>query len=62
MTIYATPFDPGTGQPTAGSTDSGFTTLDEVVEAMGSDYRSRGVRCVIYADLMFSDYVLRLEP
>lgn len=62
MTIYATPFDDETKQATAASSDSGFANLTEVVDTMGPDHLSCSQRAVIYPGLMFSDYVLRLEP
>lgn len=61
MTIYATPFDDETKQATAASSDSGFTSIDEVVEAMGSEWLTCSDRAAVYPGLMFSDYVLRVE-
>lgn len=58
MTIYCTPFDDETKQ----STDSGFTTIAEVVDAMGGEWLTCSDRAVVYPGLMFSDYVLRVEP
>lgn len=60
MTIYATPFDDETKQATAPSTDSGFTTIGEAVEAMGAEWLACSERAVIYPGLMFSDYVVSL--
>lgn len=62
MTIYATPFDEQTKQSTGPSADSGFQTIDEVVEALGDEFKTRSNRCVVYPGVMFSDYVLRVEP
>lgn len=62
MTIYATPFDDETKRATAASADSGFATIAEVIETMGSEHLSCSQRAVIYPGLMFSDYPLRLEP
>lgn len=61
MTIYATPFDPQTKQATGPSTDSGFCTIAEVVEAMGGEFLTCSDRAAVYEDLMFSDYVVRHE-
>lgn len=61
MTIYATPFDDETKQATGQSTDSGFGTLVEVVEAMGGEFLTCSERAVVYPGLMFSDYVVRYE-
>ena len=54
--IYATTFDDETKQATAPSADSGFTTIAEVVEAMGPDWLSCSGRAAIYPGVMFSDY------
>lgn len=62
MTIYCTPFDQDTKQATSPSTDSGFTTIAEVVESMGGDWLSCSDRAVVYLGLMFSDYVLVDPP
>lgn len=61
-TIYATPFDNDTKLATGNSTDSGFGTLVEVVEAMGGEFLTCSERAVVYPGLMFSDYVVRYEP
>ena len=61
-TIYCTPFDDETKQSTGPSTDSGFTTISEVVDAMGGEWLTCSDRAVVYPGLMFSDYVLRVEP
>lgn len=61
MTIYATPFDEETKQTTGPSTDSGFTTIAEVVEALGGEWLTCSDRAAVYPGIMFSDYVLRVE-
>lgn len=61
-TIYCTPFDDETKQSTGPSTDSGFTSIAEVLESMGCEFLSCSDRAVVYPGLMFSDYVLRVEP
>jgi hypothetical protein len=61
VTIYCTPFDDETKQSTGPSTDSGFTTISEVVDAMGGEWLTCSDRAVVYPGLMFSDYVLRVE-
>lgn len=58
MTIYSTPFDSDTKQPTGPSTDSGFGSIDEAVAILGDNYLSRGVRSVTYHGVMLTDYVL----
>jgi len=60
MTIYATPFDDETKQATSPSADSGFATLAEVVEAMGSEWLTCSGRAVVYPGVMFSDYKVSL--
>lgn len=60
MTIYLTPFDPTTKQCTGPSVDSGMVSLDEVVLMMGPPEHP-GRRVHTYADVAFSDFVLRLE-
>lgn len=59
--IYCTPFDDETKKATGPSTDSGFTTIAEVVDAMGGEWLTCSDRAVVYPGLMFSDYVLRVE-
>lgn len=61
MTIYATPFDNDTKDSTGPSTDSGMTSIDQVVELMGPDWLTCSQRAVVYPGVMFSDYVLRIE-
>ena len=58
--IYATTYDTETKQATSPSTDSGFTTIAEVVEAMGSEWVTCSGRAVIYPGVMFSDYKVAL--
>lgn len=60
MTIYATPFDDETKQAVAPSSDSGFDTIADVVDAMGDEWKTRSSRAVIYEGLMFSDYPVAL--
>ncbi len=58
MTIYSTPFDIETKQPTGPSTDSGFGSIDEAVAILGEGYLSRGKRSVTYPGVFLSEYVL----
>lgn len=58
--IYATPYDDETKQATGPSTDSGFTTIAEVVEAMGPEWLTCSGRAVVYPGVMFSDYEVSL--
>lgn len=62
MIIYATPFDNDTKATTGPSTDSGMASIDQVVELMGPDWLTCSQRAVVYPGVMFSDYVLRIEP
>ena len=48
MTIYATPFTASNLQCTGHSTDSGFESIDQVVELLGPDYITRTPRLVVY--------------
>jgi len=48
MTIYATSFKHSTLECTGHSTDSGFESLDQVVELMGPEYLTRTPRLVVY--------------
>ncbi len=48
MTIYVTPFKRSTLECTGHSTDSGFDSLDQVVELMGIDYQTKTPRLVVY--------------
>jgi hypothetical protein len=46
MTIYATPFTRSDGKCTGPSTDSGFTSIDHVIDSMGQSV------CVLYRPRM----------
>lgn len=65
MTIYATPFLASTKKTTRPSMDSGFESLDQVVEIMGEEYISRDKRTVIYGPdedrIIYSDYIFRID-
>lgn len=61
VTIYATPFDNETKKATGQSTDSGFSNIGEVIDAMGGEWLSLSDRAVTYPSLFFSDYVIRRE-
>lgn len=65
MTIYTTPFKASTKQPTAPSTDSGFTSIDQVVELMGPDHVVNTGRMVIYGSdedrVAFSDFAFLID-
>jgi len=54
MTIYATPFNPETREPTGYSTDSGFSTLDQVVAAMGPPLERTEALVVYPGAVLFS--------
>lgn len=64
MTIYVTPFMATDRDPTAASVDSGFETLDQVVEAMGPPTISYPAM-VIYGEgeerVVFSRAVFRID-
>ncbi|MNE94658.1 hypothetical protein D3C80_1926500 [compost metagenome] len=62
MTIYLTTFDPDSGLPMGPSADSGFSSLAEVIEAMGKEYRSLTERSVVYEGVAFASYPVRVEP
>jgi len=64
MTIYVTPFNGTTKETTGPSTDSGFETLEAVVEAMGPPavtYKAM----VIYGEgedrVVFSKIIFRID-
>lgn len=58
--IYLTAYDPETREAVADSVDSGFGSLDAVVESMGPP-KSRGRRYLTYPDgVAFSDFPFRL--
>lgn len=58
--IYLTPFDTVTLACTGASTDSGFTTLDEVRQMMGEPDMAHP-RMLTYRDSCFTDFVLHVE-
>ena len=49
MTIYATPYKTETKKPTGHSVDSGFESLEQVVEVMGEPVITHG-SLYIYGD------------
>ena len=49
MTIFVTPFDPKTRQCQSVSTDSGFNSLEQVVEMMGEPIKQTEA-FLIYGD------------
>lgn len=57
--IYLTPYDTVTLACTGASTDSGFTTLDEVRQIMGEPDMAHP-RMLTYGDSCFSDFPLSL--
>lgn len=59
--IYATAYNDETKQATSPSADSGFTTIGEVVEAMGSEWLTCSGRAVVYPGVMFSDYEVAID-
>lgn len=59
--IYLTPYDTTTLACTGASTDSGFTTLDEVRQMMGEPDMAHP-RMLTYGDSCFTDFVLSVEP
>jgi len=60
-TIYATPFDQATKQPTGASTDSGFASLNDVVTTMGKPIHEYK-RMVIYSPgVVFSDFIFCID-
>ena len=65
MTIYATPFDVNTMKWTAASSDSGFKSLNEVIQAMGSKPIARYPKFIIYGDnknrVAFSHIVFHID-
>ena len=65
MTIYATPFLLSTLKATAPSFDSGFESLNQVVELMGSEYRLKTAGLVIYGDnderVLYSKIPFRID-
>lgn len=65
MTIYVTPFKNSTKQCSGPSTDSGFDSIDAVVEALGDNFVYRGKAQVIYGDgedrVIFSKIIFRID-
>jgi hypothetical protein len=57
VTIYVTTFDPNTKQVTACATDSGFESIEQVVEFMGPPL-AHGKRTATYRTMFYSDYCL----
>ncbi len=56
--IYQTEFttDGEHRRATGPSIDSGFESLDQVVEVMGDGYLTRGPRQVVYPGVVFDDH------
>ena len=65
MTIYATPFRASDKQTTGPSVDSGFESINQVVETMGSDFIKRFPSLVIYGPgedrIVFSYLIFRID-
>lgn len=65
MTIYSTPFTNSNKQTTGPSTPQPFSSLDQIVAAMGPQPNYRGVRALIYGEgenrVVFSDFVFRVD-
>lgn len=65
MTIYSTPFTHSNKATTGPSTLQPFSSLDQVVAAMGPQPNYRGVRALIYGEgedrVVFSDFVFRVD-
>lgn len=63
MTVYFTPYDPDTLKTTGPSTDSGFQTVAEAVQCLGTDWATCSNRAAFYpaAGLAVTDYVLQLD-
>lgn len=60
--IYATNYDPATLRCTGHSTDSGFSSLDEVPMLLGEpDMRHPRMLTYVAAGVAYSDFVLHLE-
>ena len=63
--IYATQFNGETKQCTSTSENSGFMSIEQVVELMGDEYVSRGPRVVIYGDgverVAYSDFKFHVD-
>lgn len=65
MTIYVTPFKNSTKECSGPSTDSGFESIDAVIEAMGDNFVHRGPAMVIYGEgedrVVFSKIIFRID-
>lgn len=65
MTIYVTPFNGTTKETTGPSTDSGFESIDAVVEVMGDNFVHRGPAMVIYGEgedrVVFSKFIFCID-
>ncbi len=61
MTIFVTNFDPNDLDNPGPSTDSGFQSLEQVIELVGSDYRTKSERTVVYEGVVFSDFVFSID-
>lgn len=59
-TVYVTKFCPVTRLVLESATDSGFSSIDDVVMLMG-DPIVRGARTATYQDLFYSEYQLHLK-
>jgi len=63
--IYVTPFNNKTKQCTGPSTESGFDTIDEVVDTMTDFVHRRGDKTVIYGDsvdrVIFSTFIFSID-
>lgn len=56
MTIYSTVFNPETLEALEPSMDSGFETIDQVVELMGGEYDALHHNFVNYGDTCYSTF------
>jgi len=59
--IYSTLFDTESNISTAASVDSGFETIDAVVELVGDDYLYKCKRFVTYDGVCFSDFPFSID-
>lgn len=60
--IFSTPYDPATLHCTGPSTDSGFSTLDEVPMLLGEpDMRHPRMLTYAAAGVAYSDFVLHID-
>ena len=62
MTIYATPFDAETRKPTGHSANSGFVTLEQVVETMGPPVKQTDALAIYPGAVLFSRTPFYLGP